>query len=146
MKNKESNTMTKEQCQQLSDSELLEMVQKSQGHTTNFQKYLNCDFSYTFLTNILKSRGYEHGWYKAKDTPQSPSNITVIPMKKPKKTIRQSYIIDEQVAKEWKDFNKAIPYNSVTISLALLLFMANVKAGRIKFELDLGLDLREKVK
>ena len=38
--------MTKEEAQQKSDAELLQMIQQAQGHIgKDFSDYMNCDFS-----------------------------------------------------------------------------------------------------
>lgn len=145
MKNKEHMQKTKEWCQGLSDSELLDLVKKAQGHTTDFQKYLNCDFSYTFLTNVLRSRGYEHGWYKSGNSSPIPSGITTISMKKTNEPIiRQSFMIEQGIAKDWKKFNQWVPYNTVTLGWALRRFMEDTQAGKIKFELDLREDVNSR--
>lgn len=147
MEKKQNIPMAKEQCQQLTDAELLKMVQKAEGHTKDFSQYMLCDFSYSFLTNVLRSRGYEHGWYKTSETQTASVKPNIVLIKRPvNTTIRQSFIIDAQVAEDWKEFNNRFPYGSVTTSLALRFFMANVKAGRIKFELDLGFDTSDKGK
>ena len=39
--NLDTPKMTKEEAQGLSDSELLQMIQKAQGHTNDFQNYMN---------------------------------------------------------------------------------------------------------
>ena len=63
-----STKMTKEELQHKSDKELLALVEKSKGHTGNdFSEYMNCDFSYSFLTTTLKDRGYENGWHKTSE-------------------------------------------------------------------------------
>lgn len=57
--------ITKEQLQQMSDSELLDMVTNAKGHTgKDFGATFDCDFSYSFLTGELQKRGYENGFYK----------------------------------------------------------------------------------
>ena len=75
-----THRLTKEECQQKSDAELLAMVAKAQGHTAkDFSEYMNCDFSYSYLTNILRDRGYENGWHKTSDAPSSPKPIVISP-------------------------------------------------------------------
>lgn len=60
--------MTKEEAQQKSDAELLQMIQQAQGHTgKDFSDYMNCDFSYTYLTGLIRDRGYENGWHKTSE-------------------------------------------------------------------------------
>ncbi len=60
--------MTKEEVQQKSDNELLQMIQQAQGHTgTDFPDYMGCDFSYSYLTGLLRDRGYENGWHKTSE-------------------------------------------------------------------------------
>ena len=50
---------------------------------------------------------------------------------------RQSYMVDRKTAAEWKQFNKNVPYKTVTLGWALCRFMDDVKSGRIKFELEI---------
>lgn len=129
--------MTKEEAQHKTDEELLLLVEKSKKHTgKDFSTYMNCDFSYSFLTSLLRDRGYENGWYKKTSNIHSKSKEPiVIEMKKPEdKTIRKSFILDEYTAELWKLFNQNFPYPSVNISYALRRYMKDVNEGRIKFE------------
>ena len=134
-----STKMTKEELQQKSDKELLALVEKSKGHTGNdFSEYMNCDFSYSFLTTTLKDRGYENGWHKTSEGNSPVIKPTALCMKKSDKdTTRKSFIIDEDVASEWKEFNKNVPFPSVTLGCALRRFMDDYKSGLIKFELEI---------
>jgi hypothetical protein len=134
-----SAKMTKEELQLKSDIELLALVEKSKGHTGNdFSEYMNCDFSYSFLTTTLKDRGYENGWHKTSEGNSPVIKPTAICMKKSdKETTRKSFIIDEDVASEWKEFNKNVPFPSVTLGFALRRFMDDYKSGLIKFELEI---------
>ena len=131
--------MTKEEAQQKSDAELLQMIQQAQGHTgKDFSDYMNCDFSYTYLTGLIRDRGYENGWHKTSEGSSPVIKPTAICMKKSdKKTTRKSFIIDEDVASEWKEFNKNVPFPSVTLGCALRRFMDDYKSGLIKFELEI---------
>ena len=131
--------MTKEEAQQKTDSKLLQMIQQAQGHTgKDFSDYMNCDFSYTYLTGLIRDRGYENGWHKTSEGSSPVVKPTVIRMKKSDEgTTRKSFIIDEDVAAEWKDFNKNVPFPSVTLGCALRRFMEDYRSGRITFELEI---------
>ena len=131
--------MTKEEAQQKSDAELLQMIQQAQGHTgKDFSNYMNCDFSYTYLTGLIRDRGYENGWHKTSEGSSPVVKPTVIRMKKSDEgTTRKSFIIDEGVAAEWKEFNKNVPFPSVTLGCALRRFMEDYRSGRITFELEI---------
>ena len=131
--------ITKEDAQSLSDSELLHMIQKAQGHTgKDFSDYMNCDFSYSYLTSLIRDRGYENGWHKTSEGSSPVLKPTVIRMKKSDEgTTRKSFIIDENVAAEWKEFNKNVPFPSVTLGCALRRFMEDYRSGRITFELEI---------
>ena len=131
--------MTKEEVQQKSDNELLQMIQQAQGHTgKDFPDYMGCEFSYSYLTGLLRDRGYENGWHKTSEGPSPAIKPTVIRMKKfDEGTIRKSYIADEVIAAEWKEFNKNVPFPSVTLSWALRRFMEDYRSGRITFELEI---------
>lgn len=131
--------MTKEEAQQKSDAELLQMIQQAQGHTgKDFSDYMNCDFSYTYLTGLIRDRGYENGWHKTSEGSSPIVKPTVIRMKKSDEgTTRKSFIIDEDVAAEWKEFNKNVPFPSVTLGCALRRFMEDYRSGRITFELEI---------
>ncbi len=131
--------MTKEEAQQKSDAELLQMIQDAKGHTGNdFSDYMNCDFSYSHLTKLMHDRGYENGWHKVSEGSSPVVKPTVIRMKKSDEdTTRKSFIIDENIAAEWKDFNKNVPFPSVTLGCALRRFMEDYRSGRITFELEI---------
>ncbi len=131
--------MTKEEAQQKTDFELLQMIKDSKGHTGNdFSDYMNCDFSYSYLTGLISDRGYENGWHKTSDaSSSSPKPITIQMKKSDDEVTRQSYMIDRKTAAEWKQFNKNVPYKTVTLGWALRRFMDDVKSGRIKFELEI---------
>ena len=131
--------MTKEEAQQKSDAELLQMIQDATGHTgKDFSDFMKVDFSYTYLTGLIRDRGYENGWHKTSEGSSPVVKPTVIRMKKSDEgTTRKSFIIDEDVASEWKEFNKNVPFPSVTLGCALRRFMEEVKSGRIKFELEI---------
>ena len=131
--------MTKEEAQQKSDAELLQMIQQAQGHTgKDFSDYMNYDFSYTYLTSLLRDRGYENGWHKTSEGSSPVVKPTVIRMKKSDEgTTRKSFIIDEDVAAEWKEFNQNVPFPSVTLGCALRRFMEDYRSRRITFELEI---------
>lgn len=131
--------ITKEDAQQKSDAELLQMIQQAQGHTgKEFSDYMNCDFSYTYLTGLIRDRGYENGWHKTSEGSSPVVKPTVVRMKKSDEgTTRKSFIIDEDVAAEWKEFNKNVPFPSVTLGCALRRFMEDYRSGRITFELEI---------
>lgn len=134
-----THKMTKEEAQQKTDVELLHMIQKAQGHTgKDFSDYMNCDFSYTYLTGQIRDRGYENGWHKTSEGSSPVMKPTVIRMKKSEDgTTRKSFIIDKDVAEEWKSFNKNVPFPSVTLGCALRRFMEDYHSGRITFELEI---------
>ncbi len=131
--------MTKEELQQKTDEELLAMIQKAQGHTNKeFQEYMQCDFSYSYLTTALKSRGWENDWHKVSGTAAAtPKPVTLPTRKSDDEIVRVSYMLDKSVAEEWKHFNKNVPYKTVTLRLAMKRFMDDVRSGRIKFELEI---------
>lgn len=130
--------MTKEEAQQKSDSELLQMIQQAQGHTgKDFSDYMNCDFSYTHLTNLLKDRGYENGWHKTSDGVTVAKPFVIQMKKASSETTRQAFIIEKAIADEWKEFNKNVPYKTVTLGYALRRFMEDYKNGKIKFEFEI---------
>lgn len=131
--------MTKEELQQKSDAEILALIDGAKGHTgKDFSEVMNCDFSYSYLTGVLSDRGYEIGWHKTSEGNAVKPKPTVIQMKKSDvECHRQSYMIEDSIAQEWKDFNKAVPYKTVTLAYALRRFMDDYKSGLIKFELEL---------
>ena len=131
--------ITKEEVQKKSDAELLQMIQQAQGHTgKGFSEYMNCDFSYTYLTGVIRDRGYENGWHKTSEGSSPVMKPTVIRMKKSEEgTTRKSFIIDEDVAEEWKSFNRNVPFPSVTLGCALRRFMEDYHSGRITFQLEI---------
>ena len=130
--------ITKDDCQAMTDSELLHLVNRATGHTgKDFSEFMNCDFSYSFLTMELKNRGYVNGWYNPSHV-ATPEATAIIKMKKSDEEVtRQSYMVDRKTAAEWKQFNKNVPYKTVTLGWALRRFMDDVKSGRIKFELEI---------
>ncbi len=130
--------MTKEDIQLKNDEELLEIAQRAKGHTKDFSEYMHCDFSYTYLTDLLKQRGYENGWYKVSDVPSFTKCPSIIVLRNPQKELtRRSYTVDMEVADKWKEFNRNIPYNSITLTYALERFMNDYHCGHIEFKLDI---------
>ena len=134
-----THKITKEEAQMMTDEKLLQMVQQSQGHTgKDFPEHMSCDFSYTYLTGLLKDIGYEMVWHKTSEGYSPIVKPTVLQMKKSDDEVsRQSYMVEKSVADEWKQFNKNVPYKTVTLGWALRRFMDDVRSGRIKFELEL---------
>lgn len=134
-----SRIMTKEDAQQKSDAELLQLIEKAAGHTNkDFREYMHCDFSYTYLTSLMKDRGYESGWHKISDAPLLLQKPFVINMKKSEtECCRQSFMIEKEIYKEWKLFNKDVPYKTVTFGHALRIFMNGVKSGLITFVFEI---------
>jgi len=131
--------LTKEACFQKSDDELLQMVKKAQGHTgTDFGTFMNCDFSYSYLTKLLRDRGWENGWHKVREDTITVQKPELILMKKSAEAVgRQSFMLEKSIAEEWRLFNKNVPYKSVTLGHALRRFMEDVRSGKIKFELEI---------
>ncbi len=131
--------MSKETLQQKTDQDLLHLIERSKGHTgTDFSEYMNCDFSYSYLTTVLKDRGYENGWYKTSNAPSTSIKPITIQMRKPEGSVsRQSYMIETSVANQWKLFNKNVPYKTVTLKYALQRFIDDYNSGLIDFELKI---------
>ncbi len=116
---------------------LLEMFENSKGHTgKDFKDHFHCEYSYTSLRKEIETRGYEFGWHKVKDVPH-PAEQKTIELHRPESTVRRSYKIDGDVAEDWADFNKNIPYKSQSISAALRYFMEAIEAGKLNIEINL---------
>ena len=130
--------ITKDECRNMSDSDLLHMVNNATGHTgKDFGEYMNCDFSYSFLTGELQKRGYINDWHKVTNDDNDNKDITYINMQKSKnETVRQAFLIDKEINDKWKQFNQNIPYKTVTINNALSRFMDDYKKGLIIFTID----------
>ena len=123
--------ITAADCQRMSDYELLQLVLKASGHTKDFQDYTGCDFSHSYLVEVLKNRGFKQGWHMPdKDTE------TIIVKRSSEKCIRQAFSIERSVADEWKKFSSSIPHKNVILQAALERFMADYRSGRIRFELQ----------
>ena len=131
--------MTKAELKEKSDEELLSLVNNAKGHTnSDFGDFMNCDFSYSFLTNTLKERGYELGWYKPSETTNVSTSPEVILMRKSNdEVVRSTHMIEKSIADEWKLFNANVPYKTVTLGHALNRFMDDYKSGKIKFEFEI---------
>ncbi len=131
--------MTKDEVQALSDSELLQMVQKALGHTgKDFTEFMHCDFSYTYLTGLLRERGYENGWHKTSEGAPPTLKPTIVLMEKTgNPTTRKSFVMEEDIANRWKQFNENVPFPSVTLGCALQRFMDDYASGLIRFELKI---------
>ena len=81
-KNIQKSLITKEDAADMTDEELLTLYSDSEGHRgKDFKDYMQCDFSYTHLTDILQRRGYTYGWHKDSITGEN-SKKEVIIMKK----------------------------------------------------------------
>lgn len=129
-----SRVMTKEEVQTKTDDELFAMYSKAQGHTKDFQSYMRCDFSYSYLVSLIKKRGYEDGWHKVGEGDVPKPKAEWIQMNRPKGEVsRQTYKVPKDVAAEWKSFNEDLPYNSVVIGAAMKRFMDDYRGGLVKF-------------
>lgn len=134
--NKGSELMIKAEMQSKTDVALLEMVEQAKGHTKDFQEYFHCDFSYTFLTDELKRRGYDNGWHKLKtdDEPSIETRKNIIYMTRPTgKQKRQAVSLDDKTAEAWSAFIADFPYKSVVTAAALNRFMDDFNNGLIDF-------------
>ena len=132
--------MSLEETRTLSDAELLEMAQKAQGHSNDFSEHMHCNFSHSSFSNLLQERGYKKDWHKVSEGVTPVLKPDVIKLKKTDSvTTRKSYIVPNDVAAKWKQFNKDIPCPSVTLAAAMERFMADYRAGKIKFEI--GIDI-----
>ena len=129
--------LSKEDFLKKSDEEILEFMKGSQGHTgDDFRDYMKCNFSYSLITSTLRDRGYEPGWFKVGEG--NLAKPTTIKMKKTNAEItRQSFMIEKEIADEWKEFNRNVPFKTVTLGSALRRFMDDVRKGKIKFELEI---------
>ena len=122
----------------MTDEELLQLYADSEGHRgKNFKEYMQCDFSYSHLTDVLQRRGYKYGWFKDTSSEQNSEAEIIIMKKTSAETMRQSYVIDSEIAKRWKSFNERVPYPSVTIGAALSRFLDDVENGCVKFVLEI---------
>ena len=134
--------MQKEDLENLTDDEIIMMIEKSKGNTKtiDFQKLFNCDFSYTYLVKYLtEKRGYEKKWVRKDNEKHINKNDNkkkeVLYMEKSEDTIvRKSYLLSKTVADEWKSFNEKIPYNSVVLDYALSRTMSDIKNGNVQIE------------
>lgn len=123
--------ITEADCQRMSDNELLQMFLKASKHTKDFQDYMGCDFTHSYLVEVLKSRGFEQGWHRPdRDTE------TIIIKKSAEKCVRQTFNIEKSAAEEWKKFSANIPNKNVILQAALKRFMSDYRSGRIKLELQ----------
>ena len=127
-----SSMITAADCQRMPDSELLQMFLKASKHTKDFQDYMGCDFPYSFLVEVIKSRGFEQGWHKPVQ-----QNETIIIKKSTEKCVRQTFNIEKSVADDLKKFSASIPNKNVILQAALERFMSDYRSGRIKFELQI---------
>ncbi len=133
--------MTKEELVASADAILLDLVDKSKGHTgKDFGESMDCDFSYTFLTGELQKRGYKNGWYKEQITQQISQEdaIMVIDATQTAKTVRKAYTVSEDVAEKWADFTKGVPGRSVLLDKALIDFMDKAQKSRVEVKFELG--------
>lgn len=127
--------ISKEEVKSFSDEKLKEMQKKAQGHTTDFKEYLNCDFSYSFFSNVLKQRGLPHRLRNANNEVSRTDTPDIITLNKSEySTIRKSYTISSSTADEWRNFCKNVPNPSILLSAAMERFMDDYKTGKIRFE------------
>lgn len=132
--------MTKEQLQQKPDVELLAMVNKSAGHTgKDFQDYMRCDFSYSFLTTELRNRGYTNGWYKV-DGAEAKNSLkpeTIILQKPESEGKRLTLTVSKEIIDAWRQLTAPVSYKQVVADAALNRFISEVRSGKIEFKVKL---------
>lgn len=132
--------MTKEQLQQMPDEKLLDMVSRAVGHTgKDFSDFMNCDFSYSYLTTELKNRGYANGWYKAEgiEAKASQKPETIILQKPEDEGKRVTLTVSAKTAEAWRQLVAPVSYKQLVADAALNRFIADVKAGKIEFKVRL---------
>ena len=138
--------MTKEELIASADDILLDLVDKSKGHTgKDFGEYMDCDFSYTFLTTELQKRGYKNGWYKEQQITEISEEdaVMVIDVTPTTKTVRKAYTVSEEVAEKWSDFTKGVPGRSVLLDKALTDFMDKAQKSKVEVKFELGKQMEE---
>lgn len=135
--------MTKEDLQNKTDEELLEMIEQAKGHTgPDFKDYYGCDFSYSFLTDTLKRRGWALGWHRV--SADSPKNAgvamekMVVALKKVECTERKVFTVPQDTAREWSTFAAGMPYKVPLIDAALKMFMRACQEGKVEFAINQG--------
>ena len=128
----QNKRLTMEFLSKASDEQLLDLLRKSKGHSKDFSKFMNSEFSYDDLAKELRSRGYETGWHKTGSAPSvKPIYIT---MEKDRNVeyVRLSLTVDKNIDAQWKKFSENYKFNTVLSSNALKQFMEDVRSGRIK--------------
>lgn len=137
--------ITKEDLAKMTDGEVLDLVKKAQGHTKEMQDFLNCDFSYTHLTNELKRRGWTDGWHKPVSDPTDMPVATVctpaperVVLKPPTgKTIRKTLTLSEDTAERWTRLASRVPYKSALVDAAFDRLLKAYEDGLVTFSLDI---------
>lgn len=133
----------KEEVQGMPDRQILDIVDNAKGHTgKEFGETYGCDFSYNFLLNELKRRGYINGWYRPADVNEKKEIITesesrnkeickVVVNDEPKDKIRTSVYVEPSVWKRWQLITAGMPGKAHVLSEALERFMRDVKSGTV---------------
>ena len=132
--------ISKEDVEKYTNEQLSKWFNETKGHTNDFSEYFHCDFSYTYFTNLLKKRGLKHSWRNVNNEVSQTDTPDIITLNKSEySTIRKSYTVSSSTADEWRNFCKNVPNPSILLSAAMERFMADYRAGKIKFEI--GIDI-----
>lgn len=127
---------TKDELQTMTDDQLLDMADRAKGHTKDFQDYMTCDFSYSFLTDTLQKRGYVNGWYKPATVSRIECAETVI-LRSQEPGKRLTLTVDPAVAEEWHEVASSVRHQQALATVALSRLIRAAKDGKIKFEIGL---------
>lgn len=130
--NDTEDVLTLQQVRQMSDEEFRELLDRTQGHSKDFQKYFNANFSYSSLNTEAKRRGFKNGWYRERNVESATEFYALRPSGE--ETKRQAFSISESVHTRWAAFSEGFPYKSVLIDTALTRLMDDVENDRVGFK------------
>ena len=148
-----SGIITKDEARGMCADELLSLLSRDSNKDDSFSIASDCDFSRSFITDLLIKHGYVHvqGWFpeKKSDDPLGFTHHvskTSSPETKPQSfTIsrpqeeckRVFYSVPAGTAKRWKAFTSGIKNTATIHGYALDSFMNQCRSGGIKLVFDI---------
>lgn len=112
-----------EELKKATDKEVLQCYEEAQGHTGEFQKYFQTNYSYGMITSELTARGYIQGWHKPKKT---------VEVKMSKNNSRMNLSMTKECEQAYKNFTNKHGYAFVHTTAALMNYMSDCEENSVE--------------